>query len=377
MKTTALRAIAIGSIVGASSLGLVSCANNLTCAPGTHQQDNECVADVVDASAGTDGPVGGGASCGPNTMLDTATNKCVLAQSACQAGTTFDQTAGACKIVQNFGTKIFSSPLNQVWGRLAYMNPNPPDGGSAFSPLGDRYHITATTVPDTASMYLLSGVTVGFTPGTTLPVHWETGNVSSTLPAQDHVITVGEWKTCNGSWAVYNNPPSGKKNYNIVIDLAGCPPYTILSVWMVASLDGTFPMIVDAFPAGGIPNSFEVGQNGQAHFEREVDPAKWFKSGIAVNGNAHNPSLGMGMIPDLNTYPNAAIYPSVQLHTSGQSNGNVGNCEKDANGNCLTPPSPNIFLPGRPNIDATLTHDAVKCTGCPGSPIPLSMLQPY
>jgi hypothetical protein len=332
----------------------------------------------------------GGTKCGANTMLNATNNTCEIASSACQAGTEFDSTAFACRVSNPiYGTRIHSSPYATAWTNLYFSSSNADAGTTACSTgtcerLGTALGVLmANPPPDSTPTFLKAGTPIGRPASGNYPIHWETGNVSTTPSAVEHQTTLGDWKTCTGSWAVYNNPPSGKKTYFVVVDLAGCQPGLVFSVWGVASNTKAFANVVNAFPLGGVPNSLEIDAAGKGHWEREIDPNIFFKSGVVINGNAHNPAQGQGAIPDITVNTNASFWPALNIHASGQSNGNPGACERDGTTNCnggpccVTPPSPNIFLPGVTNVDAIPVFVGPEVMGQPQMPIPFSMLQPY
>jgi hypothetical protein len=331
--------------------------------------------------------------CGTNTMLNMATNSCDIVATACQGNTMFDPMSKSCKDVQPlYGTKIFSSSFNQNWQQIYYQPMG--DSGVAYYPAGTALSPTAGLL-DTTPLYLAKtsgaavGIPMGYNP--TIPVTWEGGNPnSSTTTAIDHQLTLGEWKTCNGSYTFYNNPPDGKKKYFLVIDLAGCPPNSTFGVWGVYSNDNTQGKRVLSVPIGGLPQIFVAGGDGKGHWEREIDPNIWFKSGAMLNGNGHNAALGYGMIPNLTTFASATFWPGIQFSSNGQSNGNQGYCALDngttstcpgqtaPNANCAwAPPSPNLKLPGTNGVDTLVAFNANAVPGGTAMPTPLSMLQPY
>jgi hypothetical protein len=297
--------------------------------------------------------------------------------------------AFACKVANPiYGTRIFSSAFITAWPNLFFSSSNADAGTTTCATgtcqaLGTLGTISPTAPADDTVTFLKAGREIGKPASGTYPIHWETGNISTTPSAVSHQTTVGDWKKCGGSYSVYNNPPNGKKTYFVVIDMANCPVGLVFSVWGVVSTDATFPNRVNAYPLGGVPNAMEIDAKGNGHWEREIDPEVFFKSGVSINGNAHNPGLGMGSIPNLMTSPNASFWPAVNIHANGQSNGNPGACERDGTTNCaggpccVTPPSPNIFLPGQVGVDQAPIFVAPTLTGQPSMAMPLSMLQPY
>jgi hypothetical protein len=315
-------------------------------------------------------------TCGPNTML--AGQQCVIAASACLSGTMFDPATATCKLIVNYGTKVWSSTIGHVWHHMFYKNPAPPDGGSAYTAVGDPLGTVTATITDTEKLFLKLGDPLGLPGGTgQVPVHWYLGPPSSTYTTFDHQITLGEIKSCTASYTIYQNPPDTTQHmYKFVVDIAGCPHDIVFSTWLVISTTDVRADQAIATPLGGLPHSFTVDGTGKGHWERNLDPAKWTKSGAMVNGSAHTAMVGV--VPDLTAFPNAHAWVDLVFHNSGQSNGNPGFCEHDATtGNCVTPPSNNIYLPGQFGVDVAATHQGGKQTDTTVTPIPLGMLQPY
>jgi len=322
--------------------------------------------------------------CGTNTMLDVNTNTCKVTSGACLTGTTFDPNTATCKIVRNFGTQIFSTPMNLIWQHYFYET-NPVDGGTqdagnTLFPIGPMPGVMNMGIADSTLVYTESGIPmmgVGGSPRS-IPAIWPGLTTSSTVTAFDHQMTFGELKTCTASWAAYNNPPSGKKNYFLTVDLAGCPHDMFMSVWNNYSRTNLLKDAVLTTPSGGLPMMLSTAYDGTGHWEREEDPKIWFLSGATLNGgNIHNPALGFNTIPNITTYPNASMELLLIFHNSQESNGNAGFCEKDANGICVNPASQDHFLPGAEGVDSSAIFQSYKTGPQPVMPIPLSMLQPY
>lgn len=365
MKAT----IALVAVAVAAGLVIASCDSEVTCGPGTMLVNGACVSN--DAGVG-------GAQCGMNTSLDNG--NCELVSSACGPGTVLDAVTHSCQIPTNHGTMIWQSTMTNSWFSVAVAQ-DMADAGVQYNPPGVASLPAGTDLSQ--KLFMFDGSPMGQL--TNIPVTWFAGNVSYTWTAIDHQITVGEWNQCHASYEVYKDPPSGKKTYNIVVRLQGCPKDIQFSVWEFLSTDGTLDNRKLAVPLGGLPNAFNVSSDGTALFEREIDPNVYTKVGNNIVGACHSPGNG-------NTCSAVGgsdfFYVDLAYHNGGQSNGNWGNggfCVADNMGKCLTPPAPNLYLPGALGIDwggimTGGTFDPVaEDPNAPTTtkPIPVSMLQPY
>lgn len=362
--------------------------NNVTCGTGTKLDtaSNSCIAS------------GAGATCGANTQLNTGTNTCDIQSSACAGGTTFDTASHSCMPpgMQSKGTLVFQSPISTYWGTLFWKDPNSmQDCGTQTNgdlcpvdlTAGGGCNLDTTKVPDNTPLFMADGSPYLF--ADKAPVIWLSGSEATIHTANDHQITVGEWKQCKASYAIYKNPPSGKKNYLVSVDVTSCVPNVLMTVWNSYGLDNTQANFSLTTPVGGIPNVLVTGPDGSGHFEREIDPNVYYKSGTQLNGSAHagtcvaNCDGGMPVfgsaIPDLTQYPDATTWVDLSVHNLGQTNGNAGFCITDNSGNCLPKPSPDIYLPGNLAIDWSIGFFGVADTsvGCNSMKLPLSMVQPY
>jgi hypothetical protein len=305
-------------------------------------------------------------TCGKNTQLDATTRQCVVARAACQGGTTLDPESGACQSGNN-GTLIHSSTFAMEFGSLFHM------GAAGLEPIGATGVINAG-IGDGEPTYLASGIPTGAIDPA--PVHWTPGAVSSTPSAIDHPLTVGEWRSCGGSWSIYKDPPKSAKRYRMVVELAGCPPSTLYTLWLVYGRGPTRADRILGAPLGGLPQVIVVDADGEGHFSRDLDPQVWFQPGAIVGGiNVADESSGTAAVLDPAQVPAAAIWIDLDFQNSGQSNGNAGFCEIDVSGHCVTPASPNLFLPGQLSISTApmLTSEQIA----DAQPLPLAMAQPY
>ena len=324
--------------------------------------------------------LGNNVSCGKNTMLSGTS--CLPATTVCGAGTTFDTPSSTCMVTaKKYGDLVVSSPIALYWGITFIMDMNnmlvPVDPGTGCK--------LDPSITDNTPLYTGAGEPFGYNPA--IPAHWFANNISTIETANDHQITVGEWKKCTANMAIYKNPPSGKKNYLVTVDLANCPPGLLFTVWNSYAPDGEFADIALSVPAGGLPNTMQTDLSGAAHFERELDPNVWTKEGANRNGSAHTMPASE-KIPVNPMGGKADFWIDVAIHNDGSSNGNPGFCEVDGMGNCLAMPSPNVYLPGNLGVDwtAAFLGAAGPNSGCPaantgGAPanteITLDMIQPY
>jgi hypothetical protein len=404
MKKKALVVVAALS-VGAAGLYLPACGDT-SCGPGTTLVDDVCVASTADFSASMD-LAGSATNCGPKTKLNTTTNTCEIDPmgGVCPQGYTLDTTNFNC-IAPSLGTQIFSAGMTQFWSQIARVNPAPTDGGGMYQALGGGTGgVSVMGVPDDTLLFMskapnspMGGVGTGYG---TLPVFWQEGPPSTVPTYADHQFTFGEWKKCKATFAFYKDPPvpaaAGKKWYKQVVDVAGCPPGVLFSVWNVFSNTDSAADRKVSMPVGGLPEALVTDSMGAGHFERDLDPEVWFKAGISANGVAHGSTVQQ-TIPDPATFPNASVIPNLIYQNQGQTNGNTGWCEKDpmmhiidtnvvaANTICTQTASNKIFLAFQPGVSGANTHGAIippagqedYCSvagNC--KPIPISMLQPY
>lgn len=391
------------------SSSLFSCSGTV-CGEGTHLDDatQSCLADPVDlamdlamkppADIAMNPPdLPPMVMCGTNTTYNAQTNTCEIQSSVCLQGTQFDPTTFSCKIPMDFGTQIYSSGMTQIYIHFAAKGTaTDTDMGTTtttYTKLGTSLTggVTLTGVDDSTPLFMsTSHDQVGNIP--MIPVFWPEGPPSSVPTAHTTQVTLGEWKKCVGQVSIYKAPPTLPTGFKEVVDMSGCPGDMSFSAWNVYYKGvSTDPMTdrVLSTPAGGMPNFFVSNGAGKAHFERDLDPNVWFKAGALVNGIAHGTKSTdpATPLPDLTTYPNANLGVTVVFHNNGQSNGNPGNCVKDVNGNCVTPASPDVFLPGNNGKDSANAFSATPpgagqeayCNGGAGkcNPIPLSMLQPF
>jgi len=306
----------------------------------------------------------------------------------------------------NFGTEIWTAGFTQVFQHFAKDN----GGGTPLTLGTNAGGISGAGVMD-ADLVYMKGATAGvlgdamgkITGG--IPVFWAEGPPSTTPSAPDHQFTVAELKACKGTYKFFKDPPGGKKVYKEVVDMSGCPPDTLFGVWNVFSNTALQSDRKVSTPAGGLPEGIIINGAGKGHFERDLDPNLWFKSGVAINGVAHGSTVAVP-VPDLTNFPNATVSPHIIYQNLGQSNGNPGFCEFtpvtpctacNSGGTCTagggtcacsTPPSSKVFLPGRNGVTSAVSHFAWQpatgmesyCSVSAGNmckPIPLSMLQPY
>jgi hypothetical protein len=251
-----------------------------------------------------------------------------------------------------------------------------PDLGLTYVPVGTTGALNQSESMNTP-LYLAGGALMGGQ--TDIPVVFYTGNTAKIPNAHQTQMKVSDWAACKATWQLYKNPPSGKHNYKVTISLTGCPPDTAWTVWGFFSADGTYDNLLSAFPLGGVPNAMNVGADGTAYFEREVDPNVWLKSGNPLAGSWHGPMGEMPHVPDTTEFPKATFHVDALYHNTGQSNGNAGYCALDSSGKCVNPPDPSIFMPGQFGVDIGPALTGASTTDGPSTtkPIPIGMVQPY
>jgi hypothetical protein len=351
-------------------IGLVasSCITTV-CSTGTRQVGDNCVAESsLDLSTG-----GGSNSCGAGTM--SMGGACVPAAGACGPGTNYDPTTQTCQITRMLGTSIWTSTMTNQW-MCTMKRVIDADAGATYVPVGTEGALNTGESMSTP-LFLAGGAPMGGQKQ--IPVVFYTGNTTQVPNALENQMTVATWAGCKGTWAIYKDPPSGKKTYKVAVTLTGCPPNTGWSVWGFFSADGTYDNLLAAFPLGGLPDFMMVGLDGTAYWERDIDPAVWLKEGTEIAGSWHGPMGQNPHVPSETDFPKATFHVDALYHNTGQSNGNTGYCAVDKNGNCVTPADTSIFLPGQfgadigPALTGALTADGPMTT----KPIPIGMVQPY
>lgn len=347
---------------------------------------------------------GGGLRCGPNTRQDSVTkeckvidtvcgvnqvfenNRCVVSNSVCQAqGTVFDEATKSCKVPSE-GELVGSSPFTPQYTHVFVRETAT---STTLKPLGNLNQETAgpnngPVTDRNTPIYNRSGKPMGAFISTAIPQFGPAVPVDTPMAVQiparrpdgtfedpDLVFSVEDWAQCAGSSSFYKlpEPINGKKYYKMVVDMTNCLPLTLYSVWLNWSPDGTRQNNTLSAFAGGIPATVNTDENGNAHFERLLDPEIWFKSGATMPWGAQFRANDAMVIPDITQNPNAGVLVVIIYHSNGETNGNPGQCVTDMNGMCLTPQPPIVFSLHFP-IDAH-THLYTS------DPIPLANLQPF
>jgi hypothetical protein len=325
------------------------------------------------------------------------------------------------------GSLLFAATADRIFTNLRYVN------GGSVSTVGDLTTVTATqNITDATPLYLAGlGAPNSAYPGDTfaafykfgkrndIPVMWDANlaNPSTTPVAAKQHFTVGDWKKCTMNWSIYKDPPSNTASnhyYRIVVDATGCPPNILFELWFNYSTGKYVNTRVLGTPAGGLPNVFQVNEDGTAHWERDIDPNIWTKSNTAANGNTHG-AAGKGTIPDITANPDASFYMAAFIHNDQQSNGNAGWCMGDSTGavcgipnyigtsvgvgnatsantlqagnpaystagdGALTPPyvRPYLYLPGKVGFESVSAFGGGSVVGVSTNTYPLANLQPY
>jgi hypothetical protein len=351
------------------------------CSPGTHAgTDNmTCVADSPDDM--------GVIACGPNQVLVGTTcmtgpgacatgvedlndmGVCVPNSSICQAPGT-ELRNGACVPVSD-GTLVASATFTQSFNTIYYMNSGVP------TVVGTISAVTATGVDDNTPLVNIKGVPLGGAVYQARYPQTPPGSAGPFVPVNTtldvtHQITLGEWKKCNGSVSWYKPPAAinGVNMYKQVINVAGCIPNSLWSVWHFWTPDGTRASAAFGAPSAGIPNNFITDNQGAAHYERYLDPNAWFKIGQNVMyAGAHTPPT-IVFDPSNPTYANSGLITALFYHSSGQTNDNMGYCEKDIDAGTCQPVQPPVinFLQVKVFAFQHLLHEPA---------IKIGLLQPY
>lgn len=402
-----MRILALTSLLG---LGLVAvgCGDNggAECGAGTHLEGDVCVADPDADMAMLPGAK---TTCGTNQVENSA-KVCELTNAACKSGTVLTPDKFACELNVNHGSLVAGPyTMDRIWNFLRYNN------NGSLAKLGDFTTLTAM-VPDDTEIYMAG---IGGPPNTDpakadklgkhapLPTFWDSNPSVTTgeFPiAQQEVITVGKWKTCTMTYAIYSNPPREdmKKWYRVVVDAAGCPADTSLGLWFQYSDTKYVSGRILSNPAGGTPNMMFTDASGKAHWERDLDPEVWFKYGVSLHGSTHGKSIvpATGRIPNMSA--DASFSVAAFVHNDGQSNGNAGWCYVDpitnticgqtatiggpVGGGAPTASKDNstlanvksyVYQPGKVGYDAFPAFGAGSVDGVSTNTAPLSVLQPY
>jgi len=341
---------------------------------------------VFGCSNDTQAPPAPAVTCGPDTMLvgnacqPAATacgsnlaltgGKCEPTSSICQAtGTVFDSATNSCKKPSS-GTLVMSANFVHGFQHIFYQAPDG-DGGTVLHAIGN-FTMQTANIPDSTVILNKRAMPIG---GGLYTTRYPVGPLIQTPTMLDatHQLTLGEWKACNGSVSWYK-PTGGRENgkayYDMVVDVAGCTPNTLYTVWLFWTPDGTRAGATLFGPPGGIPNAFVTDDGGAGHWERKIDSELWLKSGIPMPHVGYS-TTSNPTVPDISANPAAGVIAVLINHISQQSNGNAGYCEpvSASDPTCATP-QPMVLNLGANAIDSFhhMLHE-------PG--VPLSMLQPY
>lgn len=364
-----------------SAVTIMGCGNStpsITCDPPTVLNQAGTACDYVgsDMSATV-------VTCGTNTAPNDMGTECEVQPGTCQAqGTVYDPATHSCK-QQPSGTSVEPSRTLVPFYTQVYYN-----NSSVYSAIGAGPNITATGVDDTTQLFNVAGVKLGGrtfmtrAPGITPPGSGGPFTVVPTTLDINRQLTLGDWKKCSGSIQWFTPPPAqqpstGNKLYKQVIDIAGCIPNSMYSAWLFWTPDGTFANRAFAAVAGGLPNVLITDGSGAGHFEAFYDPAVWFKIGTNVTyAAAHTPPTVV-FDPANASYTNSGVITTLFYHSSGQSNDNIGYCEKDIDaGVCITPQPQvlNMLAVGVWAHAALSQYDATTPTN---SATKIGLLQPY
>lgn len=394
MKTSSKIAV-VASLMGAVGAGgaiMSGCGgggtSGATCvAPAMLSSDgSKCLAPGEDGFTKYDlsGDMTGNPSvtCGTNTMLVNGT--CVITASACQAtGTVYDEASNSCKtpaIGSLIKTLTFGHGFQHIFEPVTDVN-----NVTTYKPIGgfdaQTLMINNAPVPDTAVIFNKLGVAYG---GGIYSARYPVGPLIPTPTVLDpnHKITLGEWKACSGSASWYKPAAkvNGKAVYTHVVDVAGCEPNTLHTVWFFWSPDGTRATSAVsglAAPSGGIPNALITDDAGAGHWQRNIDSDVWLKYGApAPFVGTHGPT-SFPADPGVSSTTQPGIITVIIYHNNQQTNGNPGFCEPtdptmayNASTNPCANPQPTVINLGRSGTDAG--HQLITNPG-----FTLRDLQPY
>jgi hypothetical protein len=317
-----------------------------TCGPGTTLSNGTCIPSKTPMC-----------QCGPNTTPGDG-GTCEVAPSACQAtGTLFDPATGTC-VTPPDGTMVGSQNFSLVEISVYYdagngmflpiANMNLPNQTPLFNHLG-----VPLDGKDTQLFYPVGPYATMFTAfGSTWSYNMASNTVSCGRDSTQQ-LTVGDWKKCMGSasWFKPPAPVNGKNVYKLVVDVTGCVPSSLYSVWTFTSPNGTRADAVTVAPAGGLPNVMITDVNGAGHFVTYEDPSAWFIPGALIPySGAHSSPATVA------TGANAAAVTMVAFHSNAQTNPMGDFCfatnpgmPLGINNPCQTPP-PGIYNIGRSGL---------------------------
>jgi hypothetical protein len=330
------------------------------CGPNETLTNGVCVANPVD---------GGGLTCGPNTM--PMGNSCVVASSACLAmGTVLDPATSTC-VKATMGTPVNNGSHNFIHGYSSVYAQQTGDAGVVCVPLGTANMLLLNNLPGTTQLYNKACVPLG---GRSIMLHYPVGanapmftafgstckydmpsNTVNCMVDPTAEVTLDDWqKNCTGTAAWRKGPFNGKNVYQLVVDVQGCIPNSLYTVWTFTSPTGTRAGAVTSAPVGGLPNTMQTDTMGNGHFETFEDPSVWFIPGALIPySGAHNAPATVA------TGAMASALTIVFYHSNVQTNANPQACELKDNtmppdptlNPCLTP-QPGIVNVGRSGTDA-------------------------
>jgi hypothetical protein len=330
----------------------------------------------------------GGAECGPNTELVDGT--CQVSASACGSGSSLNASNGSCEVGgAPEGATLVAEASSQAgtafntYHLLASME------GDTPVPLATDL-FTEPTASDDVEVHTSSGrpINEGLLPVSSFglseqmaPTNWDGATGSgATQP------TLAMFKACKHDLKIYKLQ-SGL--YRVRYTITNCLPAMLYTFWMLYTpTTPADPTNIDDFRAthknfmgvisvGGMPHTLVSDMNGYAFKEVDIDPNFFFKAGEPCGGGfACTPVPPAGPPASFPIPADGGVFFGVQIHTTGQNNGNAGSCYLKEDGTCIGsgdeyPASPpydqHILWVGRDGDDAA--HIASLY-------MPLSILQP-
>lgn len=326
------------------------------------------------------------AECGPNTVaIDGA---CQVAPTACGGGAVLNETNSTCEFDDAPGELIAQGSTAQgtaynTFHLLGYMD------GDTPTPLAPDLYLDPE-VPDDTVVVMLSGrpANEGKLPVSSFNLSEQEATTlhNGGTGSGETQFTVGDFKKCNHDLKVFR---LDNGLYRMRYTISSCLPNMLYTAWISYTPEAPEdPTDVDQFrasqkkfnmitAAGGLPHSLTTNPDGYGVKEVDLDPTFWFKAGEVCGGGFSCVPVPPFGPPSQDTIQlDGSIFFEVQLHTTGQNNGNPGSCYMRDDGSCIEDPAEvdlappynqHIFWIGREGDDAAHMSSVF---------LPISELQP-
>jgi hypothetical protein len=183
--------------------------------------------------------------------------------------------------------------------------------------------------------------------------------------------TLGDLRACQHEMKVYRLE-SGL--FRIRYVLSNCMPAMLYTFWMLytptvpadpTNIDdfrSTHLNFMGVISVGGLPHTLVTDMKGYGVKEVDIDPTFYFGAGETCGGGVSCTPVPPAGPPASFPIPgDGGVFFGVQLHTTGQNNGNAGSCYLNTDGNCIGSPeeypsgppySQHILWVGRDGDDA-------------------------